>query len=116
MAGMPKVKDISDYICGGSHAIVGCDDLSLRVNLANSIEEAVAGIGPFVGITGSTESTGIDFELLIQESCTELLIAVGESLPSGTLRIDECLNATMSKFRLSDRQGFLLIDQCYGFQ
>ena len=51
---------------------------------------------------------------MIRESCTELLIAVGESLPSGTLRIDECLNATMSKFRLSDRQGFLLIDQIDG--
>ena len=114
MAAMSKVKEISDYICSGSHAIVGCDDLTLRSRLANSIEKKAAGLGPFARISGSTESTESDFEMMIRESCSELLDAIGESLPEDMLRIDECLNQTMSIFRSSASQGFLLIDQIDG--
>lgn len=94
------MTEVSDYICGGSHAIVGCDDSTQGSILANSIKAAAAGRGPFVRISGSPESIEREFDLMLREFCNELPTILGETLPVSVMRIDDCLNKTMHESRV----------------
>ena len=107
---MSDLQEISNYVRGGSHAIVGCD---LRETVASLVAtvKADAAESPMSVVSLALASTEQEITQMIWNGCANLVEQISALALKSELAIDSCLAETMIRFSAEACQGIFFITE-----